>query len=245
METQTDNNYKGFDLDEYTNEEKAKALIDCLDLDSEETELVENGDYYEVNPSIKKSGRSPAEAVRDSKLLKKILTPKKIKQIQAIIHLDVVSKEVRDKVYYSVTRYINKYKKGTEEFKKLSMFNAYASNVVYHLLDKDGQDHALTLQEAFIDETPKDRRNSYGVNDGEYWVLDDTEADDRAYDYLTGDTYLYKESVAHMIENGDTTPPSLIEWAEDVISQDGRGSVLSSYDGEELEEGDFFIYRVN
>lgn len=34
-------------------------------------------------------------------------------------------------------------------------------------------------------------------------------------------------------------------FAEAAVSADGRGHFLSSYDGEENEEGDFFIYRVN
>jgi hypothetical protein len=34
-------------------------------------------------------------------------------------------------------------------------------------------------------------------------------------------------------------------FLESAISADGRGHFLSSYDGEENEEGDFFIYRVN
>jgi hypothetical protein len=34
-------------------------------------------------------------------------------------------------------------------------------------------------------------------------------------------------------------------FVESAISADGRGHFLSSYDGEENEEGEFFIYRVN
>lgn len=35
------------------------------------------------------------------------------------------------------------------------------------------------------------------------------------------------------------------EFVDEAVSTDGRGHFLSSYDGEENEEGDFFIYRVN
>ena len=35
------------------------------------------------------------------------------------------------------------------------------------------------------------------------------------------------------------------EFVDDAISADGRGHFLSSYDGEEGEEGDYFIYRIN
>lgn len=34
-------------------------------------------------------------------------------------------------------------------------------------------------------------------------------------------------------------------FTESAISADGRGHFLSSYDGEETQEGEFFIYRVN
>lgn len=35
------------------------------------------------------------------------------------------------------------------------------------------------------------------------------------------------------------------EFVEDAIEADGRGHFLSSYDGEESEVGDFYIYRQN
>lgn len=37
----------------------------------------------------------------------------------------------------------------------------------------------------------------------------------------------------------------LESFAESAISADGRGHFLSPYDGEENEDGEFFIYRVN
>lgn len=37
----------------------------------------------------------------------------------------------------------------------------------------------------------------------------------------------------------------LYEFIEDAISADGRGNFLSGYDGEENEEGQFYIYRIN
>ena len=43
----------------------------------------------------------------------------------------------------------------------------------------------------------------------------------------------------------EKTDGGLEGFVEDAISADGRGHFLSSYDGEENEEGDFFIYRIN
>ena len=44
---------------------------------------------------------------------------------------------------------------------------------------------------------------------------------------------------------GTVFGPSMDEFIEDAISSDGRGHFLSPYDGEENEEGDYFIYRIN
>ena len=35
------------------------------------------------------------------------------------------------------------------------------------------------------------------------------------------------------------------DFSDDAISADGRAHFLSTYDGEEMEEGDYFIYRIN
>ncbi len=37
----------------------------------------------------------------------------------------------------------------------------------------------------------------------------------------------------------------LEEFADSAISADGRGHFLNTYDGEENEEGEYFIYRIN
>jgi len=37
----------------------------------------------------------------------------------------------------------------------------------------------------------------------------------------------------------------LDEFVEEAIGVDGRGHFLSTYDGAEEEEGEYFIYRVN
>ena len=35
------------------------------------------------------------------------------------------------------------------------------------------------------------------------------------------------------------------DFVEQAISADGRAHFLNSYDGEEIEEGEYFLYRVN
>ena len=78
----------------------------------------------------------------------------------------------------------------------------------------------------------------------EFLVLTDEEADERALSQLTDDPYMWKMAVAD-----DHTTDSLEDWADQVLSIDGRGSVLSSWDGGEdwikLGEIDYYIFRRN
>ncbi len=46
------------------------------------------------------------------------------------------------------------------------------------------------------------------------------------------------ETILAMISDFD-------EFVEDAISADGRGHFLSGYDGDEVEAGEYFIYRLN
>ena len=59
-------------------------------------------------------------------------------------------------------------------------------------------------------------------------------------------------ALSEKCESGNDPIVRLIEksggmekFAQEAISADGRGHFLSSYDGEENEQGEFFIYRVN
>jgi hypothetical protein len=58
-----------------------------------------------------------------------------------------------------------------------------------------------------------------------------------------------EEMQGKLCESANPIVEALIEdmddFVSDAISADGRGHFLSSYDGEENEEGDFFIYRDN
>lgn len=107
------------------------------------------------------------------------------------------------------------------------------------------------------------------IESGDYEVLDDSEADERAKDYIMESLWAFNynflcshseaiseipekdfqemqwklcegfnKAVAAMIDDID-------DLIEDAIGQDGRGHFMSSYDGEEIEEGGFYIYRNN
>ncbi len=115
-----------------------------------------------------------------------------------------------------------------------------AINTLYFLTPQsDGssaKDHIATLVEAF-DEVPiTDRRTTETVNDGEYLVVTDEEADELWDQSL--ESYL-----EDCVEGADSPYFDRDRWKKDARS-DGRGHSLAGYDGSEQEEGDYYIYRI-
>ena len=120
----------------------------------------------------------------------------------------------------------------------------YYVNGLYHLLQGDSKDwHVYALRAAWNGEPIEDRRAWHNVDSGEYLVLTDEEADRRAEESCLS----YMNEVLEIPEN---IQPYFDEdkWLEDAL-QDGRGHILSSYDGQENEhyyEGEaYYIYRIN
>ncbi len=109
--------------------------------------------------------------------------------------------------------------------------------------------------------------NSFTVDGGEYLVLTDSEADEKAAEYiadslwafnadfLSGETDLDSAvftALQPQCESANDAVTALINatcgmssFVESAISADGRGHFLSFYDGNEGKSGDYFIYRVN
>jgi len=108
----------------------------------------------------------------------------------------------------------------------------------------------------------------FEVGSREYLVLTDEEADQRAADYIKDSLWAFNPSflasycdlpkemfkaVQDKCEGGNDAVLQCVERAEggldgfveEAISADGRGHFLNTYDGNENEEGDYFIYRVN
>lgn len=119
-----------------------------------------------------------------------------------------------------------------------------------------------TIEESSHDES------TFEVGSREYLVLTDDEADEKAAEYIRDSVWAFNASflasftdmpqemfeaaqgkcegandaVLQCIERADG---GLAAFVEEAISADGRGHFLSSYDGEENEEGEFYIYRTN
>lgn len=106
------------------------------------------------------------------------------------------------------------------------------------------------------------------IDQDNYLVLTDDEADEKAAEYIKDTLWAFNASF--IIENSDLpweaeemiksfqeakcegandTIAAMITdieaFIEAAISADGRGHFMSSYDGEENEQCEYFIYRMN
>ena len=130
-----------------------------------------------------------------------------------------------------------------------------------------------TIEEAKIEALAKhlgeDKDEAERLIDREdYLVLTDEEADEKAKEYIKDSAWAFNASflanftdlpeevftaMQGKCESSNDAILKLIErseggldrFIEEAISADGRGHFMSSYDGEEAEEGQFFIYRLN
>jgi hypothetical protein len=104
----------------------------------------------------------------------------------------------------------------------------------------------------------------------EYMVLTDKEADQAAKEYIEDSVWAFNsnfiidhsdvlsydkasenvvKAIQEQCESGNEAMKKLInnmdEFVQDAIEADGRGHFLNTYDGEEYEVGDYYIYRMN
>lgn len=137
--------------------------------------------------------------------------------------------------------------------------------------DTDNEAHAVahrdTIREAFDGVEIQDRRTDEQTDSGTYLVLTDAEADERTAEYiadslwafnsdfLAGETELPAEAFAALsekCESGNDGIRKMVEatcglkhFCADAAAADGRGHFLASYDNEEHEAGEYYIYRTN
>jgi len=105
----------------------------------------------------------------------------------------------------------------------------------------------------------------------EYLVLTDEEADEKAMDYIKDSLWAFNAnfilseceldqsgagSLRTMQEKSCESANDFIlslvegtcgldEFADSAISADGRGHFIATYDGEEIEQGEYFIYQTH
>lgn len=121
-----------------------------------------------------------------------------------------------------------------------------------------------------IDASPEEAATL--IDDGDYLVLTDAEADEAdeaAKEYILESLWAFnysflcahskviseipekefKEMQGNLCESFNSAIKAMIDdidyFVEDAIASDGRGHFLSSYDGQEIEQDGFYIYRTN
>tara|TARA_R100001126_G_scaffold50465_1_gene28510 strand:+ start:108 stop:512 length:405 start_codon:yes stop_codon:yes gene_type:complete len=104
----------------------------------------------------------------------------------------------------------------------------------------------------------------YTFGNQEYMVLTDAEAQDKVAEYIKETVWAFtpdflashsgidKEVFEKLQESCETANDAIFKlikdfdhFVNDAVGADGRGHFLSSYDGEEHEKGDFYLYRTN
>lgn len=110
--------------------------------------------------------------------------------------------------------------------------------------------------------------NSFEYGSQEYLVLTDEEADEKAKEYILDSVWAFNADflASHAKEGIDSDVIQSIQenekcegnnkvltallddvdhFVDDAIKSDGRGHFMNSYDGEENEQGKYYIYRTN
>ena len=106
--------------------------------------------------------------------------------------------------------------------------------------------------------------NYYTFANEEYLVLTDAEAQDAVYQNIKESVWAFNptfladhscidqvviEKLQESCESANEALLKLIKnfdmFVEDAVNVDGRGHFLAGYDGNENEQGDFYLYRTN
>ena len=112
--------------------------------------------------------------------------------------------------------------------------------------------------------------NNFEIGEKEYMILTEEEAQEKAKEYILDSIWAFNadfiiehskvldfddasqsiiKAIQEQCENGNEAMKKLIDdidtFIEDAINADGRGHFMNSYDGNEEQEGEYFIYRIN
>jgi hypothetical protein len=116
--------------------------------------------------------------------------------------------------------------------------------------------------------------DAFEIDGAEYLVLTDEEADKKAEECIIDSLWAFntsfilnhshnlrvngwnertekafQEMQSSLCESANEIVKAIIDdlddFVSDAIAEDGRGHFISFYDGEENEQGDFYIYRTN
>lgn len=233
--------------------------------------VIENNysDYFTINERVIKEGKTPEqyqEAADNFKLLldedMTLLVTKTIeaKDVLSSADIDVVYQTVKatlaplaEKALKAKERHNRSGQdwrpvggKDVIAYLKLRDDNIHVGDVLYHLLSFDdtwNKDHCEQLQNAWLGKPVSDIRKDRTINDGEYLVLTDDEADKWERDGLE---QLFEE-MTHEVPEYLKRFMDVDAYVEEYSG--ARGENISGYDGEENEQEHdgvtYYIYRNN
>ena len=228
---------------------KKIALAVFLGVNCDEI-VSDHNDYFSINPRKVKTGNSPAYYVRLALALQAGLM--EFYTYHGETWQELIKAAGDGKAAYDHL-YIASRDKWNDRFAPSGSIHYYA-NGLYHLLSSAPDDqswHVYALRAAFNGEEIEDRREYRHAEDGEYLVLTEEEADERAEEYVRSvfeDCYLPDLPKDNFLMQYI----DLDKAVEDAIEIDGRAHSLAGYDGEENEvyfdNADYpvlYIYRTN
>ena len=258
-------------INEEIRKEALAKYLGCEAEDLEENEYRDN--CFSVNPRERKQGEPPSYYIEIVNQFKTLLTPEQIEQIKEYLGLNSYDQSIeRDKLYYSIEKYLKQNKADNPTYSAIKAKALYVENVLYHILSDEDRDFVKSYKNAFLGLPVEDNREYMTVDDGEYLILTDEEADEEAEEYIKSSLWAFNASfiIEHsdlpweaqeMIlsyqedrcEEANETIGALItdmeEFVEDAIGADGRAHFLNTYDDEENEitiNGEtLYIYRIN
>lgn len=224
-----------------------------------------NSDAFEVLPRQTRHGSSPNQLIENADRVRIVL---RLLFDHVIDTDDLKSEHVNEKLYRIVDKHLKaliwpdngdqaayamlyknyrgkdsppKVPEGQHDNEKASTYQDIVNFLFFQYDDSEySQDHREACRQAFDGEEVDEYRQLSDVNSGEYLVLTDDEADEQARDQNKGILDEITDIPDNLREYFD-----LERFLDDCISQDGRGHTLASYDGEENEHDDLYIYRTN
>jgi hypothetical protein len=263
-------------MEEY--DEKVLVLAEYLGIDPENIEEGYSWGDYTINGREEKMGKPPAwyaeQGSRLRYLLRQVDPDKETWEEWATPTEKQVERQRPPYLDARFTVYEDIEKAMTEKDLHFEDFMLHP-NDLWHLVASDPENadkwHVYAIRAAFNGLGIEDRREKHYVDDGEYLVLTDDEADERAREYIEESLWAFNASfmfgmtglsekifiaLSQQYEDANDAILDLVRstcgidsLVEAAIAADGRGHFLSSYDGEENEieyEGEsYYIYRVN
>ncbi len=230
--------------------EKIELLAKYLEIDVDQIEECRyDSNSFTVNPHTKKYGDNPEQKLAKVNLVKQALDQSGISKVITLGAYDFTPN-----LYTPISKLFYKH---CEELTKIGIHDLV--NTLYFLCggskgqefnknanNADNIRYANEYRDLFAGKGIVDSRKDCQVSDGQYLVLDDSEADER-----------FKEYCQNYIDDCLGIPEGMRDFFDEekyidyVLTYDGRGSSLASYDGAENDIVDpdtnetFYIYRTN